>query len=110
MVALGRSVCLLRRAASLFVRIGNLPRFMLQSVMTKLQHQAMLKHRIILQAAFCVEDLLQSQEKGARCRPWITIIAEHMESLFKNREKEKYAKAKSLNRMRVQRHGSQGLP
>jgi len=48
----------------------------------KLKQRALLKHRIILQAAFCVEELLHSQEKGVKCRPWIAIVASHMESLF----------------------------
>jgi hypothetical protein len=41
----------------------------------------LLKHRLILQAAFCVEDLLMAMEKDGG-RPWIAIVAEHMEALF----------------------------
>jgi len=47
----------------------------------KLKQQALLKHRLILQAAMCVEDLLQAAEKNGG-RPWICIVHEHMESLF----------------------------
>lgn len=45
------------------------------------KQRAMLKHRLIMQAALCAEDLLQATEKDGG-RPWIAIIHEHMESLF----------------------------
>lgn len=47
-----------------------------------LKQRALLEHRIIMQAALCVEDLLQSQEKEVKCRPWMTIVEDHMRSLF----------------------------
>jgi Holliday junction resolvase len=47
----------------------------------KLKQQALLKHRIVLQAAFCVEDLLLAAETNGG-RPWIAVVAEHMEALF----------------------------
>lgn len=47
-----------------------------------IKQRALLKHRLIMQAAFCVEDLLLTTEKGARRRPWLAIVYDHMESLF----------------------------
>lgn len=55
--------------------------------------QRALKHRLILQAAMCVEDLLLATEKDGG-RPWIAIVYDHMESLFMDREKEKYKRSK----------------
>lgn len=70
----------------------------------KLKASALLKHRIILQAAFCVEDLLRTTEKGAERKLWINVVAEHMESLFESpklREaKRRYdARPKSAGRL-----------
>lgn len=49
---------------------------------SKLKQRALLKHRLIIQAAMCVEDLMLTTEKGAERRPWISIVYDHMESLF----------------------------
>lgn len=63
--------------------------------MTKqLKAKSLHKHRLVLQAALCVEDLLLAMEKDGG-RPWIAIVHDHMESLFKDREKEKYKRSKA---------------
>lgn len=52
----------------------------------KLKQRALLEHRIILQAAMCVEDLIeQSGREGGR--PWLCLVEDHMKALFKKTRK-----------------------
>jgi hypothetical protein len=51
----------------------------------------------------CVEDLLYEMEKNGG-RPWIAVVHEHMESLFKDKEKEKYQKSKQISKIATCNH------
>lgn len=57
----------------------------------KLIQRALVKHRIILQAAMCVEDLLESASTDGG-RPWICIVEDHMKALFPKPKKKKRKK------------------
>lgn len=47
----------------------------------KLKATALRQHRITLQAALCVEDLLEETAKDGG-RPWICVVEDHMKELF----------------------------
>lgn len=54
----------------------------------KLKSHALRQHRIITQAALCVEDLLEETAKDGG-RPWICVVEDHMKALFPKPRKAK---------------------
>lgn len=51
-----------------------------------IKQRALLKHKLILQSAQCVEELLLTVKHNTG-RVWVDIVMEHMQALFPERKK-----------------------